>query len=218
MPSIHPEMVQFALEELADRLVVPADLISVHRDDPTRNRRRRYQSIRYGAFLLTYGPFERFFNRLIELHGGPSQGLSLSTDKLRSTFERRLAVPNLTKTWKARVRVAPGQHGGDKRWRWTYLAGPDLRDYLLDARRLRHLLAHGADPSDAENSSKTLYERRSDGGRSVTLMWAEGFLQAAQDIASSTARRLAGEEVALPDWPQPVRSGVSARLPDAPYQ
>ncbi|MEW1585772.1 hypothetical protein AB0283_10035 [Micromonospora vinacea] len=23
---------------------------------------------------------------------------------------------------------------------------------------------------------------------------------------------------ALPDWPQPVRSGVSARLPDAPYQ
>ncbi|MDG6109519.1 hypothetical protein Daura_31790 [Dactylosporangium aurantiacum] len=209
---------QFALNELADRLVVPADLISVHRDDPARSRSRRYQSIRYGAFLLTYGPFERFFNRLIELHGGPSQGLSLTTDKLRSTFEQRLAVPNLTNSWKARVRVAPGTHSRDMRWRWIYLNGSALRDYLLDARRLRNLLAHGADPSDAENSSMTLYVRRAGGGHSVTLMWAEGFLQAAQDLASITARRLAGDDIALPDWPQPVRSGVSARLPEAPYQ
>jgi|SRR3954452_15690454 hypothetical protein len=91
-------------------------------------------------------------------------------------------------------------------------------DYLLDARRLRHLLAHGADPSGADNCSMTLYVRRGDAGHSVTLMWGEGFLQAAQDIASLTARRLVGQDISLPDWPQPVRSGVSARLPDAPYQ
>lgn len=101
MASIYPDRVQFALDELADRLVVPADLISVHRDDPSRSRSRRYQSIRYEAFLLTYGPFERFFNRLIELQGGPSQGLSLTTDKLRSTFEQRLAVPELDEIVKS---------------------------------------------------------------------------------------------------------------------
>jgi hypothetical protein len=54
----------------------------------------------------------------------------------------------------------------------------------------------------------TLYVRRSDGGRSVTLMWAEGFLQAAQDIASLTARRLAGGDISLPDWPQPVSAAT----------
>src|SRR5262249_53875128 len=152
MPTmIDAVAVQDALAELASRLVIPADLINVHRSDPNRSRAREYHSIRYGSFLLAYGPFERYFNRLVEKHGGPSRGLAPTTDKLRARFTQYLGVPDLTNSWRARARIAPVAKTGDSRWRWTYIQDQLLRDYLRDARQLRHLLAHGADPADAPN-------------------------------------------------------------------
>lgn len=209
--------VEAALEELAHRLVIPADLISVHRAPGAASQKQEYRSIRYGAFLLAYGPLERFFNRLVERHGGPSRGLPLTTDKVRQTFHERLGTQNLTGSWRARARVAPGPWAPDRRWRWTYIDGTQLRDYLRDACQMRHLLAHGADPKDTPNDSRTLYVLKN-GSVSVTLMWVEGFLQVAQDLAAQTAMELAGDDVQLPSWHQPVRSGVSASLPPAPHQ
>lgn len=211
-----PEAVQEALSELAARLVIPADLISVHRSQPGRARTRRHQSIRYGAFLLAYGPFERFFNSLIEQHGGPSQGLSPLPDKLRQKFRDGLGVADLTRSWRARARVSPGALSADRRWRWTTIQGQPLRDYLADAKRLRNLLAHGGDPKAGSNTSGTLHPL-SNGGFSINLMWVEGFLQVVEDLSSITAIELVGPDVPLPTWPEPVRSGVSARLPLAPY-
>ncbi len=208
--------VQAAVDELATRLVIPADLITVHRSQPGRGRSREYRSIRYGAFLLTYGPFERFFNRLVEWHGGPAQGLAPTPDTLREKFRRQLGVENLTRSWRARARVAPQPDARARLWRWTYIENQVLRDYLRDARRLRHLLAHGADPRDAPNEAGTLYVL-GDGTVSVNLMWAEGFLQVVEDLAALTALDLAGREIILPSWPEPIRSDVSAARPPAPY-
>lgn len=208
--------VESALDELSVRLRIPADLLNVHRQQPGRSRSREFRSIRYGAFLLSYGPFERFFNRLIEAHGGASQGLPATMDKIRERLAVQTGVTNTTADWRARVRIAPAPTSPDKRAKWAYLDSQRLRDYLLDAKSLRNLLAHGADPTRASNRSATLPILAS-GGVSVNLMWVEGFLQAVEDLASITAINLAGRSVRIPDWPAPDRSGVSkAELP-SPY-
>jgi hypothetical protein len=49
-------------------------------------------------------------------------------------------------------------------------------------------------------------------------MGVEGFIQAAQDLASETALALCGDAVRLPQWPAPPSTGASdaGRLP-RPY-
>ncbi|MER7009564.1 hypothetical protein ABT297_41865 [Dactylosporangium sp. NPDC000555] len=208
--------VQEALHELAGRLVIPVDLIEVHRRQPSLGRTREFQSIRYGAFLLAYASFERYFNHLVELHGGPSRGLPATMDKIREAIATHLAVINATGQWRARVRVAPTRDSRDRRAKWTYLESQRLRDYLRDAQQLRHRLAHGAEPTGTTNHSQTLFALAK-GGVSANLMWVEGFVQAVQDLASITAITISGPGVELPGWPEPTRSGVSAAMLPPPY-
>jgi hypothetical protein len=87
----------------------------------------------------------------------------------------------------------------------------------MDMKSLRDLLIHGSDPSRVTNKSDALWPLKK-GGFSMRLMGVEGFIQAAQDIASCTALAIAGVDAEIPQWPTPPPSGVSeqGRLPD-PY-
>src|SRR6185437_12975056 len=55
-------IVNDALDELSKRLIIPCDIIAVHREDGLRlgGRERKWTSLRYGAFLLSYAPLEGF--------------------------------------------------------------------------------------------------------------------------------------------------------------
>ncbi|MFD4231358.1 hypothetical protein [Streptomyces sp. NPDC058545] len=203
-----------ALDELATRLVIPADMIQVHRE--ASDRTRKYTSLRHGAFLLTYAPFERFFNRLAEAHGGASRGLAVNPDRIRFTLHQHTGITDATAAWKARARVAPDAARSTNISPWIYIERARLRDYLADAQRLRNLLAHGAAHLGDQNRSGTLHVVR--GGYSARLMWVEGFLQAAQDLAAQTALTLTNGQASLPEWPSPQLSATSrSGLLERPY-
>ncbi|MFI6824143.1 hypothetical protein ACIBJE_24860 [Micromonospora sp. NPDC050187] len=208
--------VEEALSVLAARLVTPVDLITIHRDNIDEAKRNsRYRSMRYGAFLLTYGPFEMFFNHVIGAHGGPTQGTPATMERVRQRFSQHLGISDVTGQWRARVRAQP-EPGRGGRWLWTTIEAQRLDDYLRDAKAVRNRLAHGDDPQTAPNASGTLYDRK-DGKTSITLMWVEGFVQAAQDLATITALELTGDNALIPEWPVPPRTGVSANPPALPY-
>jgi len=98
--------VEEALGVLAVRLVTPVDLITIHWDNMDEARRNsRYRSMRYGAFLLTYGPFEMFFNQVIGAHGGPRQNTPANRERIRQRFGQHLGVPDVTAQWRAWVRA-----------------------------------------------------------------------------------------------------------------
>jgi hypothetical protein len=211
---VNDEVVHEALVELAARLIIPADMIEMHREHS--DGKRKYTSLRHGTFLLTYAPFERFFNRIVEGHGGPSQGLTLNVDKLRQKIEVHTGVPNVTQSWKARARVAPDAARTTNISPWAYLEGNRLRHYLSDGQRLRNLLGHGASHFTDQNKSGTLSQVKN--GYSARLMWVEGFLQVTQDLAAQTALTLTDHRVVIPVWPRPPLSGTSkSGLLDCPY-
>ncbi|MFG2043901.1 hypothetical protein [Dactylosporangium sp. NPDC048998] len=208
--------VQEALANLAARLVTPVDFITIHRANKDEAKRNpQYRSMRYGAFLQAYGPFEMFFNDLIGAHGGPRQGTPATMDRIRERIGQHLGVPNVTHQWRARVRAQP-EPGRGGRWLWTTIQTQQLSDYLRDAKAVRNRLAHGDDPQTAPNASGTLYDRK-DGKTSITLMWVEGFVQATQDLATITALELTSDTTLIPDWPVPPRTKVSANPPPPPY-
>ncbi|WP_212825220.1 hypothetical protein [Polymorphospora rubra] len=192
------------------------DLIAIHRADKDEAKRNpQYRSLRFGAFLQAYGPFEMFFNDLIGAHGGPSQGTPATVNRVRERIGQYLEVPDVTRRWRARVRSQP-EPGRGGRWLWTTIQARQLDDYLRDAKAVRNRLAHGDDPQTAPNASGTLYSRI-DGKTSITLMWVEGFVQATQDLATITALELTGDTTLIPDWPVPPRTAVSANPPPPPY-
>ena len=213
---VNAAAVEEALGVLAVRLVTPVDLITIHRDNMDKARRNsRYRSMRYGAFLLTYGPFEMFFNQLIGAHDGPRQNTPATMERIRQRFGQHLDAPDITAQWRARVRAQP-EPGRGGRWLWTTIEAQRLDNYLRDAKAVRNRLAHGDDPQNAPNDSGTLYDRK-DGKTSITLMWVEGFVQAVQDLATITALELTQDRTLIPDWPVPPRTEVSANPPAPPW-
>ncbi|MEW2382599.1 hypothetical protein AB0873_11015 [Micromonospora sp. NPDC047707] len=138
-----------------------------------------------------------FFNDLIGAHGGPRQGTPATMDRIRERFRQHLGVPNVTRQWRARVRAQP-EPGRGGRWLWHTIQTQRLGDYLRDANAVRNRPADGDDPRTAPNTSGTLYDRK-DGKASITLMWVEGFVQAAQDLATITALELLSDSTLIPD-------------------
>jgi hypothetical protein len=209
--------VQSALTELATRLQIPCDIIAVHRDDVAPGgREKKYASLRFGAFLLTYAPLEAFFENLTGYRERTNRVLGVNPDKIRTVLADTYGVLDITSQWAARTRVAPtGDTGG--RSPWELLRGPRLTGYLADMKSLRDILGHGGDPTTVTNRAGTLHPLAS-GGHSIRLMGVEGFIQAAQDLASETAIALQGVDVPLPDWPAPPSTEASdaGRLP-RPY-
>jgi hypothetical protein len=207
-----------ALQELARRLVIACDVIAVHRDDVglAGGRGRKWTSLRYGAFLLAYAPFEAFFDNLTDYRATKRRTLGIAPDKVRNACQKTLGIPNVTKSWRARTRVWPTSPGS--RSRWETLEGARLKDYLLDMKSLRDLLSHGADPKNVTNKAGTLWPIK--GGRfSMRLMGVEGFIWAVEDIATCTGLAIAEDQLVVPKWPRPVQSGISATgRPPNPYQ
>lgn len=211
-------IVNNALDELSKRLVIPCDIIAVHREDGLKvgGRERKWASLRYGAFLLSYAPLEGFLNEVTEYRAIKGRPLPVSVDRVRIALHERWGIPNATNKWGARTRVPPPP-GSGRRSRWAVLTGHRLNLYLMDMKSLRDLLIHGSDPSRATNKSGALWPLKN-GGFSMRLMGVEGFIQAAEDIASCTALAIAGVDAEIPQWPTPPPSGVSTqgRLP-SPY-
>lgn len=206
------------LQELARKLVIACDVIAVHRDDVGSGggRARKWASLRYGAFLLAYAPFEAFFDGLTDYRATKHRTLSIDPERVRNACQQSLGIPNVTKSWRARTRVWPASLGA--RSRWETLDGERLRNYLLDMKSLRDLLSHGSDPQNVTNGARTLWPLK--GGRfSMRLMGVEGFIWAIEDIATCTGLAIAGKQVVVPKWPRPVESGISATgRPPNPYQ
>lgn len=210
------EVVNKALAEMAVRMQLPCDIVAVHRTDaPRGGRERKYKSLRYGAFLLAYSPLEHYFDSLTGYRARTGRVLPVNADKIRMAIREAGGPPNVTKCWEARTRVAPSGHTGN-RSPWELLVGRRLAAYLCDMKSLRDLLSHGNDPTLVSNKSGTLYPIAA--GFSMRLMGVEGFIQAAQDIASQTAIAIAGRNARIPLWPLPpsTRASDAGRLP-TPY-
>jgi hypothetical protein len=214
-----PATVADALAELSVRLQIPCDIVAVHREGGSEKARSgAYASLRYGAFLLAYAPLEAFFDSISGYRQQSNHPLPLNPDKIRDVVAKACGVPDVTKGWAARTRVAPPSDGSTgNRSPWELLSGQRLRHYLADMKSLRDILGHGGDPSTTTNRSGVLHPLQH-GRHSLRLMGVEGFIQAAQDLASETAIALCGPAVPLPDWPAPPSTGASdaGRLP-RPY-
>lgn len=182
------ETLHAALTELAAQLQIPCDVIAVHRTEVgPGGREKKYASLRYGAFLLAYAPFEGFFENLTEYRKTKNRVLGLSPDKIRGAVAESYGVKNVTSSWAARTRTAPTAGTGG-RSPWVLLKGRRLHDYLGDMKSLRDLLSHGRSPQDATNNAGTLHQL-ANGKHSIRLMGVEGFIQVVQDIASVACRK-----------------------------
>ncbi len=207
------QRIQIALDEMAERLKIPCDIISIHRKDDSPGRKKEYQSLRYGAFLLTYGPFENFFENITGYRKKKGRTLPINPDRVRSAVSEEYGLGNITASWRARARVV-----GPTSWSrdpWILLEGQPLFSYLKDAASLRNLLTHGDDPKKMSNQSKAFPTTKN--GPSIHLTSVEGLIQVAQDIASETAMAIAGKEIKIPDWPEPPRTTARKIIP-RPYR
>ncbi|TFB91455.1 hypothetical protein [Cryobacterium sp. HLT2-28] len=187
-----------------------ADVISVHgeRGDskaqsrPQKGVVKKYRSLPASSFLLTFAAAEaavKDANREERfVREGSPHGIQWP---LLVSSWAALGVPLLA---RARVIPQPGATTGIHRW--MLLEGEDLSAYLSDAARLRNQLAHRASTSGIALTSE--YFSR-DGGelKSMTLMLAEGFLQAAQDVSFQVLGRRGDSR--LWEWALPERSGTS---------
>ncbi|SFT09619.1 hypothetical protein SAMN05660874_05678 [Saccharopolyspora flava] len=109
--------------------------------------------------------------------------MPLNPDKLRSVGDQQ-GVRLFTNDWGVRTRC-PATSGGN-RSRWVVFAGKQsLGAYLADMKKLRDLLSHGQDPRMTSNASGALWQLAK-GGNSMRLMGAEGFIQAACDLAAQS--------------------------------
>ena len=203
-----------AAERLAVSLRTPSLLVTLHRDindvaglDGRRLQgSRKQQALRWGIFTLTYSATEAFFNDVLTPTQAGRRLIPLNPDKLRDAGQRR-GVDLFTNGWGVRTRTPGLLRGKRSRWR-SYVGVTGVRLYLADMKSLRDLLSHGGDPYAATNQSGALWVQKK--GNSMTLMGAEGFLQACSDLASQTVLAYGGDLGALPEWPEPHRSGLSA--------
>jgi len=198
------------------------DLIWVHgqRDGTGAKHRPRghvpepYTSLPAAVFMLAYAAGESLVMQASS-HMGIRGGVNGNTPL-------GLGSRGLVSAWAAagtpllaRARVTP------RRTRihpWRLLEGADLDDYLADARSLRNRLAHTGTTDGAVLRSPFFVMDGRSALPQMTLMLAEGLLQAAQDIAYLTLK--AAAPAASPvtgswEWVLPQQSGtgaMSARL------
>ena len=193
-----------------------ADVIAVHgeRGDSTAKARpqsgvrKRYRSLPASSFLLSYAAAEvevKDSNKAQEfVSNGRAQGIHW---------------PELVASWDAcglplvaRARMVPQPGARSGFHRWTLLGGGRLSDYLGDASRIRNQLAHRASTVGIPLYSGVFAPV---GGelKSMTLMLAEGFLQAAQDISFQLRSQLQAD-LDQWEWALPERSSAS-RMPRA---
>jgi hypothetical protein len=192
------------------------DLIWVHgqRDGTSAQHRPRghvsgpYTSLPAAIFMLAYAAGDSLVAQAsghMGIRGGADGNtpLGLGGRGLVSAWASA-GVPLL-----ARARVTPRGTTGIHPWR--LLGGADLDSYLGDARSLRNRLAH-AGTTDGAGLRSPFFRKN---GRSVlpqmTLMLAEGLLQAAQDVAYLTLNA-AGPAASLVidswEWVLPRQSGT----------
>lgn len=209
-----PEVIK-AADDLAAGLVNATVLLTLHRDihdldglDGHRlGRSAKQYALRWAIFSMTYAASEAFFNDVLRDPSSP-RALPLHPDKLRQAGER-LEVKLFTNEWQVRTR-ATKIGAGSRRSRWMVYSGTQsLNAYLGDMKSLRDLLSHGQDPRGASNVSGALWPL-ANGGNSMRVMGAEGFVQAACDLASQTILAFGGTTHEVPSWPEPARSGLSA--------
>lgn len=203
-----------AASALAAGLANPTLLVTLHRDiddleglDGRRlGRSAKQYALRWAVFTMSYAALESFFNDILR-DPASSRALPLNPDKLRSAGGK-YGVKLFTNDWGVRTRVL-GATGGN-RSRWALYSGTQhLAAYLADMKQLRDLLTHGSDPKTVSNVSGALWPL-ANGGNSMRLMGAEGFIQAAGDLAAQTVLAFGGALGDVPIWPEPARSGLSA--------
>ncbi|BDZ48258.1 hypothetical protein GCM10025867_04990 [Frondihabitans sucicola] len=196
------EAVLAAASRASASLTIPVRMIDLHREVAPS---RRQQALRWGAFLLIYGPLERFYNEVLESKES-TRTLPLNPDKLRDRALELHQVHLFNSKWSLRTRVPSPQGWGRSRW-VLYESTTQIRRYLGDMKSLRDHLSHGGDPCSATNTSGSLWKVKD--GWSMRLMGVEGFLQAACDLMEQTIIAFGGSRQMI-EWPVPVRSGLSA--------
>ncbi|MBN9738068.1 MULTISPECIES: hypothetical protein [Pseudonocardia] len=214
--SAHPRLpiVLEAASSLAAGLVNPTLLVTLHRDideleglDGRRlGRSNKQYALRWAIFTMSYAALESFFNDILR-DTASQRTLPVNPDKLRSAGDKH-GVKLFTSDWGLRTRVKGTSAGNRSRW-VVYSGKQELVAYLADMKNLRDLLAHGSDPNKVSNASGALWPLIN-GGNSMRLMGAEGFIQAAGDLAAQTVLAFGGEADDVPVWPEPARSGLSA--------
>lgn len=213
---MHPRLpfVIEATEALAAGLVNPTLLVTLHRDideldglDGRRlGRSTKQYALRWAIFTMSYAAIEAFFNDILR-DPGSSRPLALNPDKLRNAGDKH-SVKLFTNDWGVRTRIQ--RTSGGNRSRWAVFAGKQsLGAYMADMKNLRDLLSHGQDPRTTSNASGALWPL-ANGGHSMRVMGAEGFIQAACDLATQTVLAFGGNLEDIPAWPEPARSGLSA--------
>jgi hypothetical protein len=203
-----------AASDLATGLVNATLLLTLHRDidalhglDGRRlGSSSKQYALRWAVFTMTFAALEAFFNDVVRDPANP-RTLPLHPDKLRSAGER-LGVTLFTNDWGVRTRATKTDAGSRSRW-VVYDGTRGLNAYLGDMKNLRDLLSHGQDPRNASNASGALWPL-ANGGHSMRVMGAEGFVQAACDLAAQTVLAFGGSTDDFPTWPEPARSGLSA--------
>lgn len=214
--SAHPRLplVVDAAHSLSSSLINPTLLVTLHRDieelrglDGRRlGRSPKQYALRWAVFTMTYAACEAFFNSVVA-NPANSRTVPLQPDKLRHAGDR-YHVKLFTNDWGVRTRIQIPL--GGKRSRWVVYSGTQaLTAYLGDMKSLRDLLSHGQDPRNATNASGALWPLAR-GGFTMRVMGAEGFVQAACDLAEQTIIAFGGSRDDFPTWPEPARSGLSA--------
>ncbi len=215
MPK-HPRLpdVVDAATSLAAGLDNPTLLVTLHRDidqlsglDGRRlgNSAKQY-ALRWAVFSMSYAALEAFFNDVLRDPASP-RTLPLNPDKLRHAGQQQ-GVTLFANNWGVRTRTPSAGLGNRSRW-MAFEGTQSLSAYLADMKNLRDLLSHGQDPRTVSNASGALWPL-ADGGHSMRLMGAEGFIQAVCDLAAQTVLAFGGDQTDFPAWPEPARSGLSA--------
>lgn len=211
----HLPIVIKSAQSLADGLVNPSLLVTLHRDidklhglDERRlGSSSKQYALRWAIFTMSYSALEAFFNDILR-EPSDTRAIPLGTDKLRNASNKH-GVRLFTNDWGVRTRAKrPASTDGRSRW-MTFAGTQQLKAYLRDMKSLRDLLNHGQDPGRATNESGALWPL-ANGRHSMRLMGAEGFIQACCDMAAQTVLAYGGTLDDVPKWPEPGRSGLSA--------
>lgn len=189
---------------LAKRLEMPVGIINVHRN--IKSNTKEAQQLRFGAFLLIYGALEGYFQAICKQPNN-TRVTPLVPDKINTKIKNIWNFDTFTRDWSVRTRSAV--EGGGNRSRWILLENREIHAYLADMKSLRDLLAHGDDPRKSTNVSGMLWGLKG-GGHSLRMMGVEGFIQAAEDLATQTVFTFGGGPSQLPSWPAVQRTTLSA--------
>ncbi len=199
-------------------------MVWVHgqRGNPTGQHRPReyvpqpFRSLPAASFVLAFATAEMLVKKASRLRNVcDADGNPLS-----------LGSPALVGGWhamdvdlEARARITPRPGASTRIARWHLLKGDDLRRYLTDAVLIRNRIVHTGSPAGAKLRSD--FFSRNGKFPSMTLVLAEGWLQAAQDLSYAMLHSLqpAAPEIASWRWvvPDRARTGqMSAKLRDHP--